>query len=81
MSRVLRFLRIWTLLSLPVGLLLGKLLKANHQAATRPVDRRQDDRTETSSASAKKYCSNYRDENSGRLGGPEVRKSIRGAPP
>jgi hypothetical protein len=36
----LRFLRLWTVLSVPAGILIGKLLKANHRATTRPIDRR-----------------------------------------
>lgn len=35
----LRFLRLWTILSVPAGMLIGKLLKANRKATTRPVDR------------------------------------------
>jgi hypothetical protein len=35
----LRFLRLWTVLSVPAGILMGKLLKANRKATTRPVDR------------------------------------------
>ena len=36
----LRFLRLWTILSVPAGILIGKLLKANRRATTRPVGRR-----------------------------------------
>jgi hypothetical protein len=35
----LRFLRLWTVLSVPAGIVIGKLLKANRKATTRPVDR------------------------------------------
>jgi hypothetical protein len=34
----LRFLRAWTLLSIPAGIVLGKLLKANRRAMERPSD-------------------------------------------
>lgn len=37
--RLLRFLRTWLLLSVPAGILIGRLLKVNRRAATRPVDR------------------------------------------
>lgn len=36
----LRFLRLWTILSVPAGILIGKLLKANRRATTRRLDRR-----------------------------------------
>ncbi|CAO4155641.1 hypothetical protein DHODJN_22490 [Methylorubrum extorquens] len=36
----LRFLRLWAILSVPAGILIGKLLKANRMATTRPIDRR-----------------------------------------
>jgi hypothetical protein len=36
----LRFLRLWTILSVPAGILIGKLLKANRRATTRLIDRR-----------------------------------------
>lgn len=39
MIGLLRFLRTWTLLSIPAGILVGKLLKANRRATTRPADR------------------------------------------
>lgn len=35
----LRFLRLWTLVSIPVGILVGKLLKTNRRATTKPVER------------------------------------------
>jgi len=37
--RLLRFLRVWTLVSVPAGIVIGKLLKANRRATSRPVDR------------------------------------------
>ena len=40
MMAFLRFLRFWTVLSVPAGMLIGKLLKANRKATTRPTDRR-----------------------------------------
>lgn len=40
MIGLLRFLRAWTILSIPAGILVGKLLKANRRATTRSVDRR-----------------------------------------
>jgi hypothetical protein len=36
----LRFLRLWTILSVPAGILIGKVLKANRRATTHPADRR-----------------------------------------
>jgi hypothetical protein len=36
----LRFLRLWTILSVPAGILIGKLLKANRKATTQPAGRR-----------------------------------------
>jgi hypothetical protein len=36
----LRFLRIWTALSVPAGILIGKLLQANRRTTTRPMKRR-----------------------------------------
>jgi hypothetical protein len=36
---LLRFLRSWFLLSVPAGILIGKLLKVNRRATARPVDR------------------------------------------
>lgn len=36
----LRFLRFWTILSVPAGILIGKLLKANRKTSTRPLDRK-----------------------------------------
>lgn len=40
MIRLLRVLRLWTLMSVPAGIVIGKLLKANRRATTRPADRR-----------------------------------------
>ncbi len=37
--RLLRLLRVWTLVSVPAGIVIGKLLKANRRATSRPVDR------------------------------------------
>jgi len=37
--RLLHVLRLWTLVSVPAGIVIGKLLKANRRANTRPVDR------------------------------------------
>ena len=40
MIHILRFLRAWTVLAVPAGILVGKLLRANRKATTRPTDPR-----------------------------------------
>lgn len=40
MLNVLQFLRVWVLVSVPLGILVGKLLRANREISERPKDRR-----------------------------------------